>query len=127
MTDRCFGKTRIDGQTGGLKLNPLRTALEVVPLSLLLNWVCNIGDCLSALWPPSGAKQEVYTTSRSIPKAIYEATLNGQRVMIEFGYYRVNVISPQSNVNFALSLNVGWARMLDAFALAYSPLKKALR
>lgn len=127
VTDRCFGKTRIDGQTGGLKLNPLRTALEVVPLSLLLNWVCNIGDCLSALWPPSGAKQEVYTTSRAVPKATYQATYNGEPVTVEFGYYRVNVISPESNVNFALALNVGWKRMLDAFALTYAPLKQALR
>lgn len=127
VTDRCFGKVRIDGQTGGLKINPLRTALEVVPLSLLLNWVCNIGDCLSALWPPSSAKQEVYTISRSVPQALYPALYQGESINIEFGYYRNLVISPQGSVHFKFELNVGWARLLDAFALAYGPLKTALR
>lgn len=127
VTDRCFGKVRIDGSTGGLKLNPLVTALELVPMSLLLNWVCNIGDVLSAMWPPSGASQEVYTTSRSVPKAVYKGAFYGEPVHVTFGYYRINTISPEANVNFKLELSVGWRRMLDAFAFTYGPLKQALR
>lgn len=124
VTDRAFGKVRIDSSIGGLKLNPLSTALEVVPLSLLLNWVCNIGDCLSALWPPSGAKQEVYTVSRSIPKAMYPASFEGKDVHCSFGFYQASPISPEGNAHFQLELNVGWRRMLDAFALLYGPLKQ---
>ena len=124
--DRCFGKVRFDGHAAGLKLNPLSTALEKVPLSFLLNWVCNIGDVLTAYWPPSGAEQEVYTYSRQVPNSVVAATFRGKPVQLEYGYYRIDVIDPRDHVKLVLELNMSWKRVLDAFALTYGPVRKAV-
>lgn len=126
VIDRAFGKVRVDGATAGLTLNPLRTALELVPMSLLLNWVCNIGDVLTACWPPSAAKQEVYTVSRSVPRGIYPAVWNGHQVSIDFGYYKIDEIKPLDHVGLVFGNNMSWRRFIDAFAFAYNPLKKLL-
>ncbi|MCW4013254.1 MAG: hypothetical protein NWF07_09730, partial [Candidatus Bathyarchaeota archaeon] len=126
VNDRCFGKVRFDGPTAGLKLNPLSTALEKVPLSFLLNWVCNIGDVLTSYWPPSGAKQEVYTYSRQVPNSAVTATFRGKPVQLEYGYYRIDTIDPRDHIKLTLELNVSWKRMLDAFALTYGPVRKAV-
>ena len=125
INDRCFGKVRFDGKTAGLKLNPLSTALEKVPLSFLLNWVCNIGDVLTSYWPPSGATQEVYTYSRQVPNSAVTATFRGKPVQVEYGYYRIDTIDPRDHIKLTLELNVTWKRMLDAFALSYGPVRKA--
>lgn len=126
VNDRCFGKVRFDGHTAGLKLNPLSTALEKVPLSFLLNWVCNIGDVLTSYWPPSGATQEVYSYSRQVPNSAVTATFRGKPVQIEYGYYRIDTINPKDHIKLTLELNVTWKRMLDAFALSYGPVRKAV-
>ena len=126
VNDRCFGKVRFDGHTAGLKLNPLSTALEKVPLSFLLNWVCNIGDVLTSYWPPSGATQEVYTYSRQVPNSAVTATFRGKPVQLEYGYYRIDTINPRDHIKLTLELNVTWKRMLDAFALSYGPARKAV-
>lgn len=126
INDRCFGKVRFDGHTAGLKLNPLSTALEKVPLSFLLNWVCNIGDVLTSYWPPSGATQEVYTYSRQVPNSAVTATFRGKPVQLEYGYYRIDTIDPRDHIKLTLELNVTWKRMLDAFALSYGPVRKAV-
>lgn len=126
VVDRAFGKVRVDGATGGLKLNPLRTALELVPMSLLLNWVCNIGDVLSACYPASSAKQEVYSVSRQVPPAIYSVEYEGEEISMEFSYYRNIVINPYDHIKLQTGFNMNWQRFIDAFAFAYGPLKKAL-
>lgn len=126
VIDRAFGKVRLSGSTAGLKLNPLTTALELVPMSLLLNWVCNIGDVLSACYPPSAAKQEVYSVSRSIPKGLYPATYAGAPLTVELSYYELDVINPYRHISFKIGPNMSWQRFIDAFAFAYNPLKKAL-
>lgn len=126
VIDRAFGKVRLSGSTAGLKLNPLTTALELVPMSLLLNWVCNIGDVLSACYPPSAAKQEVYSVSRSIPKGLYPATYAGVPLTVELSYYELDVINPYRHISFQIGPNMSWQRFIDAFAFAYKPLKKAL-
>lgn len=126
VIDRAFGKVRLSGSTAGLKLNPLSTALELVPMSLLLNWVCNIGDVLSACYPPSAAKQEVYSVSRSIPKGLYPATYAGVPITVELSFYELDVINPYRHISFQIGPNMSWQRFIDAFAFAYKPLKKAL-
>lgn len=126
LVDRTFGKVRVSGATRGLKLNPLTTALELVPLSLLLNWVCNIGDYLSALWPPEGADQEVYTYSRSLTKADVSASIGATNVNFTYGFYDLKTFDPLDNLAIQLEWNVTWKRMLDAFALVYSPLRSSI-
>lgn len=126
LVDRTFGKVRVSGATRGLKLNPLTTALELVPLSFLLNWVCNIGDYLSALWPPEGADQEVYTYSRSLTKADVSASFGATKVNFTYGFYDLKTFDPLDNLAIQLEWNVTWKRMLDAFALVYVPLRSSI-
>lgn len=125
--DRVFGKIRVDGLTSGLKINPLATALELVPLSFLLNWVCNIGDLVSALWPPSGAQQEVYSYSRSVPpRTPVTGKYEDQELSFMYGYYRNDIIDPIQDLALQLDLSLSWKRVIDAFALVYRPLRSSI-
>lgn len=126
LTDRAFGKTRLDGATSGLKINPLATGLELIPLSFLLNWVCNIGDYVSALWPPSGAAQEVYTYSRQLSPTLLEGEVNGESIQFMYGFYDIAEINPADHRAITFGWAVTWKRWLDAFALTYEPLRKSI-
>lgn len=126
LTDRAFGKTRLDGATSGLKINPLATGLELIPLSFLLNWVCNIGDYVSALWPPSGAVQEVYTYSRQLSPTLLEAEVGGESIQFMYGFYDIAEINPADHRAVTFGWAVTWKRWLDAFALTYEPLRKSI-
>lgn len=127
VVNRCFGKAKVDNSWSGLKLNPIRTALELVPLSLLLNWVCNIGDLLSSLWPPQGTSDEQYSYSRQIPKGIY--VFSNERTdtsfYAELGSYQIHPLGGFPPVAFEFSYNMSLKRWLDALALAWAPLRKA--
>lgn len=126
VTDRAFGKVRVDSVTGGLKINPIATAVELIPLSFLLNWVCNIGDFVSALWPPQGVSQEVFTYSRSIPvETAISGKLGNVPLSFSYGYYRIDTITPYEGLAVQLDLSLTWKRIVDAFALAYGPLRRA--
>lgn len=126
VTTRAFGKLRVDGPLAGLKLNVLSSSLEKVPMALLLNWVMNIGDCLTALIPAPGTVQEVYSVSRSVRKNTYRGTFRGRPVQVTYGYYRLDLISPEANINLQFANFMTWKRTLDAFAFIYAPLRKAV-
>jgi len=127
VINRCFGKARVDNSWSGLKINPIGTALELVPLSFLLNWVCNIGDLLSSLWPPQGTSDEQYSYSRQVPKGIY--VFDDEHIdtsfYATFGSYQIQPLGGFPPVAFELSYNMSLKRWLDALALAWAPLRKA--
>lgn len=126
ITDRAFGKVRVDGATARLKINPIATALELVPLSFILNWVCNIGDFVSSIWPPQGVDDEKYSYSRSIVETNVPAMYRGEECSFTLGYYQITPITPIESLALTLDWNVTWKRMLDAFALVYGPLKRSV-
>lgn len=122
VVHRAFAKLRINSKVAGLKLNPYTTALEKVKLSLLLNWVCNVGDLLSALYEPNGVVEQKFSYSRQVVQGTVDlqSQVGGEiPPTVTFGLYDLRVIDPKKHLVFKFQNNMTLKRTVDAFALAW--------
>lgn len=126
--DRYWGKARVDPLDAktGLKMNIMSTAWELVPLSFVIDWAFNIGDLLSSLQGPSGAKEIKHSYSRRVEfQALYE--VNGNPFNVNISYYMRQPINPMSHIGLTLDLQMTWKRVLDALSLSWFAFKSQNR
>lgn len=122
VVHRAFAKLRVNSKVAGLKLNPYTTALEKVKLSLLLNWVCNVGDLLSALYEPNGVVEQKFSYSRQVvqgPMSLGGHASGEIPPTVTFGLYDLRVIDPKKYLVFKFQNNMNLKRLVDAFALVW--------
>lgn len=133
VTHRCFVKRAyspealIDALLDILKLNPIATAWELVPLSFVVDWFLNIGDCIDAL---TGYNASIAEASTYSVKAEIDGTLkhpDGRVINISTRAYRRSVIDPLAHVGLSLEFDLSWKQKLDALALIWGPVSKNLK
>lgn len=119
---RCFAKARVEGPTVGLGLNPIRTLWEVTPLAFVVGWVLPVGSMLSALMPPSGAKQTVASLSWRVRRVEITAKHNGRTYHVpnKIDIYKVTPIAPTAEFDLWPQIHINWKRSLDGMALSWS-------
>lgn len=120
LVERYWGKARVDMDNGhtGLMFNPLVTALELIPLSFVLEWVLNLGDFLAALLPPSGAQELKHTYSYRA-KALIPIKLGTDTLYGELDVYKTYPINPIDHLGLQIDPSMTWKRWLDALALSW--------
>ena len=141
LTNRCIIKRSfspediVDALLSVLKLNPLATAYELIPLSFVLDWFVNIGDYITAM---------TGTVKYSEQAACYSWKLEGQVTLekivpelpdgfqppvitLEVEHYKRLVINPSDLTGLTLDPSLNWMRQLDALALLWGPTKKIMK
>lgn len=141
LTHRCFIKRSfspedvVDALLSILKLNPLATAYELIPLSFVLDWFVNIGDYITAM---------TGTIKYSEQSACYSWKLEGKITLekivsdlpdgfqkplthLTVEHYKRLVINPSDLTGLSLDPSLNWMRQLDALALLWGPTKKIMK
>lgn len=120
VRERCWAKAHLDTalKLTHLQLNALKTGYELIPLSFVLDWAFNVGDILSALMPPKGAKQTVVTSSFQLMNVKVNHAVFGP-LTTNMRYYRMSVTQPMAVIGLNFDLNLTWKRVLDAASLAW--------
>lgn len=120
VRERCWAKAHLDTalKLTHLQLNALKTGYELIPLSFVLDWALNVGDILSALMPPKGAKQTVVTSSFQLMDVELDHATFGP-LKSDMRYYRMSVIEPMAVIGLNFDLKLTWKRMLDAASLGW--------
>nr|QIS88030.1 MAG: maturation protein [Christensen virus] len=112
--------------------NPLVTAWELVPFSFVVDWFINVGDLLAATtsipdYCDQGATLGI-NVRRSASYRMENETSCGpvesHAKLLERSYYRRVIDEGEAGFQFQPDLH--WRRYLDAFALSWGPLRKAL-
>lgn len=120
VRERCWAKAHLDTalKLTHLQLNALKTGYELIPLSFVLDWALNVGDILSALMPPKGAKQTVVTSSYQLTDVEIDHAVHGP-LKSDMRYYRMSVIEPMAVIGLNFDLRLTWKRVLDAASLGW--------
>ena len=124
----------VDALLSILKLNPLSTAYELIPLSFVLDWFVNIGDYITAMTNTISYTQQASCYSWKLEG---ELTIRRKRNLPEgftppestlrIEHYKRNVINPQDLSGLNLDPSLNWMRQLDAVALLWGPTKKIMK
>lgn len=101
-------------------LNGFKTAWELVPLSLLVDWFINIGDLLGAAFGMSYGETDGCLYSWQVKDASLELSDGTHRINITGGFYRALPIDPVSHIGLSFDPLINLKRSLDAMALSWS-------
>lgn len=118
----------VDALLQVLKLNPVTTAWELVPLSFVVDWFVNIGEVLTISTAPSFHSQEGATYSwKTTVQFTLTHTESGARLVYNHEAYERRVIDPYAEYGLILGWDMDWVRYLDSIALLLNPSLKALK
>ena len=95
------------------------TAWELTPLSFVLDWFVNVGNCLAALFVNPSFDKEGSTFSWQISGGMTYTHESGANVTIDARAYRRLVIDPRKAVSLTFKPELNWKRELDALALSW--------
>lgn len=124
----------VDALLSLLKVNPLATAYELIPLSFVIDWFLNIGDYITAMTGTIKYSQEAATYSwKTEGNVTY-----GKNIVLPDGYkpptvnlsyrtYKRIVIDPRAHTGLSYDPFINWKRQLDALALLWGPTKKMMK
>lgn len=124
----------VDALLSLLKVNPLATAYELIPLSFVVDWFLNIGDYITAMTGTIKYSQEAATYSwKTEGNVTY-----GKNIVLPDGYepptvnlsyrtYKRIVIDPKAHTGLSYDPFINWKRQLDALALLWGPTKKMMK
>lgn len=140
LTHRCIIKRSfspediVDALLSILKLNPLATAYELIPLSFVLDWFVNVGDYITAMTNTISYTQQASCYSWKLEG---ELTIRRKRNLpdgfkppestLRIEHYKRNVINPRDLSGLNLDPSLNWMRQLDAIALLWGPTKKIMK
>lgn len=123
--------------TGGTSLNVINSLWEVIPYSLVVDWVSNMGDWLynqSSLLDPSYDVKMCYSVKREITTLTYarrkdpSGALQDHLIKKEVTHSYVRVPFTQNDIKLIWNAKFSsYKRWIDAYALSVGPLTKALR
>lgn len=132
-TLRCFVKygfkpssTKLQKWTKTMSANLLVTAWELVPLSFVIDWFVNIGDALSTLSIPVDVESKVFQFSNKIELNHSGLSANGGEFRVSVSAYHRRSINPYEITCITSDVNLNAYRYMDAIALLWSPIRKAL-
>lgn len=125
----------VDALLSLLKVNPLATAYELIPLSFVVDWFLNIGDYITAMTGTIKYSQEAATYSW---KTEGNVTYGKSNLILPDGYqppsvnlsyrtYKRIVIDPKAHTGLSYDPFINWKRQLDALALLWGPTKKMMK
>lgn len=124
----------VDALLSLLKVNPLATAYELIPLSFVVDWFFNIGDYITAMTGTISYSQEAATYSwKTEGNVTYGKNLilpdgyKPPRLNLEYKTYKRIVIDPKAHTGLSYDPFINWKRQLDALALLWGPTKKILK
>lgn len=119
--DRFWGKTQVDLSSSlkHIQMNFLKTLWEIKSLSFVWGWFINVGDTLSALQPPQGARQVKYTYSRQIRWNGMAHHESGHSVPLSVNIYKRDILNQGQGVGLVWNPNLNLKRALDAMALSW--------
>lgn len=124
----------VDALLSLLKVNPLATAYELIPLSFVIDWFLNIGDYITAMTGTIKYTQEAATYSwKTEGNVTYGKELilpdgyKPPKLNLEYKTYKRIVIDPKAHTGLSLDPFINWKRQLDALALLWGPTKKILK
>lgn len=141
LTHRCIIKRSfspediVDALLSILKLNPLSTAYELIPLSFVLDWFVNIGDYITSMTNTISYEQQASCYSWKLEgKITLRKVVPGlpdgfppPEVTFEVEHYKRNVINPRDLAGLNLDPSLNWKRQLDALALLWGPAKTIMK
>lgn len=134
LTERCFIKRSYDAQDvidqllGVLKANPLTTAVELITLSFVWEWLINLGSFLTALTGSKPyAEQGAQYSWRLSASGTYSNDEGEVIFSIRSEQYVRRVISPSAYLGLKFRIDMNWMRYLDAIALSSGPLLKVIK
>lgn len=118
----------VDALLQVLKLNPVTTAWELVPLSFVVDWFVNIGQVLTISTAPSFHSQEGATYSwKTTVKFTLSHAETGARLVYNHEAYERHVIDPYAEYGLTIGWDLNWMRYLDSIALLLNPSLKVLK
>lgn len=124
----------VDALLSLLKVNPLATAYELIPLSFVVDWFFNIGDYITAMTGTIKYTQEAATYSWKTEgnviygkKIILPDGFKPPEIHLEYNSYKRIVIDPKAHTGLSYDPFINWMRQLDALALLWGPTKKILK
>lgn len=133
-THRCLIKRSyspehiVDALLQVLKMNPVTTAWELVPLSFVVDWFLNIGDLLSALTGPN--HEYVQSVASYSIKTEMECTFTSPDTGATLSYkadrYTREVIDPSALIGLTAAVDMNLFRTLDSLALGWFATRGAL-
>lgn len=133
-THRCLIKRSyspehiVDALLQVLKLNPVTTAWELVPLSFVVDWFLNIGDLLAALTGPNHEYvQSVSSYSvKTEMECVFTSPESGATLKYVADRYTREVIDPSALVGLTASVDMNLFRALDSLALGWNFVRGSL-
>lgn len=124
----------VDALLSLLKVNPLATAYELIPLSFVVDWFLNIGDYITAMTGTISYSQEAATyswkTEGNVTYGMNNILPDGYRpptVNLSYRTYKRIVIDPKAHTGLSYDPFINWKRQLDALALLWGPTKKMMK
>lgn len=125
----------VDALLSLLKVNPLATAYELIPLSFVMDWFVNIGDYITAMTNSVSYSQQAATYSWKTEgnvtygksNLILPDGFNAPEVNLSYSGYKRIVIDPKAHTGLSYDPFINWKRQLDALALLWGPTKKILK
>lgn len=130
VTARCFVKRKFDPakinlQDKEFSANVAVTLWELVPLSFVVDWALNIGDCLSFLFGHTSGYEEAVAISAKLEKSLVTYThSSGATVSVDFRGYSRKKINPWHYCALRWDPFIDLTRQLDAASLSYQILIK---
>lgn len=126
-THRCLIKRSyspehlVDALLQVLKLNPVTTAWELVPLSFVVDWFLNIGDLLGALFGPNHEYlQSVASYSvKTEMECTFTSPSSGATLVYKADRYTRDVIDPSALIGLTAAVDMNLFRALDSLALGW--------
>lgn len=118
IVHRCFIRRRLDISSNvkvfknKTSFDPFVTAWELIPLSMIVDYVLNIGACVAAIWEPDNLQ----TASTYSVKTVCHGESN--RDFLDYELYERVVFTPQAHVGLAFSDHMNAKRYTDLAALA---------
>ena len=118
----------VDALLQVLKLNPVTTAWELIPLSFVVDWFINIGEVLSIATAPTFHFQEGATYSwKTTVNFTLTHTETGASLVYKHEAYERRVINPYAEYGLTIGWDMNWMRYLDSLALLLNPTLKILK
>lgn len=123
---RCLVKNRYDALSfterllSVVSVNPFVTAVEVIPLSFVADWIINVSDFVAASTGPNVHSDQGACWSVKTNGIWYfdSGKLGSTSVLVDT-YYRIP-INLNDHIGLALDVGYGWKRQVDSLALSFN-------
>lgn len=124
ITERVMIKSRLELSSKKfdqqLSFNAFKTAWELVPLSFVIDWVINVGDFITASFPPAHADQGATYSWKVNDDITFTHPQSGASVSIKFTGYNRLEINPSQFCKLYWVPNIDTIRQVDALALSWN-------